>query len=327
MKKTFLPCILIALFFLMLLHSSETMAGALNGLNLWLFTVVPSLLPYMMISAFLTENGSFRFLSRFLSPVTKHIFKLSEECGYVILLGFLCGYPIGSKLSADLIKRNEISVREGQILISFCNNVSPAFMITFLIGGIINIPAFSSMLLTIMFGVPLLLGILFSRVSLYLEQKQTKKNKIDKKTSVLQTASTHIVSPKQNTPARNGSFDSCITSSFENCFRLGGYIILFSILSEFIRNALTNAPFLQNRICALLEITSGLNIYSGNACPPYILLTECPAFTAFGGICCLMQTHSMIKGSGLSLRLYFFAKLLTGVVTFITCMILFYFLL
>ena len=55
-EKTFLPCILIALFFLMLLHSSETMAGALNGLNLWLFTVVPSLLPYMMISAFLTES-------------------------------------------------------------------------------------------------------------------------------------------------------------------------------------------------------------------------------------------------------------------------------
>lgn len=325
MKKTFLPCILIALFFLMLLHSSETMAGALNGLNLWLFTVVPSLLPYMIISAFLTENGSFRFLSRFLSPVTKHIFKLSEECGYVILLGFLCGYPIGSKLSADLIKRNEISVREGQVLISFCNNVSPAFMVTFLIGGVIDIPSFSSILLAVMLGVPLLLGILFSRISLYLEQTQTKNNKINKKSTVIRTSSTYRASQKQTISAKNGSFDSCITSSFENCFRLGGYIILFSILSEFIRNALTEAPLLQNRICALLEITSGLNIYADNICPAYILLTECPAFTAFGGICCLMQTHSMIKGSGLSLRLYFFAKLLTGAVTFLTCMILFYF--
>ncbi|MCI9370552.1 MAG: hypothetical protein HFH65_09590 [Lachnospiraceae bacterium] len=324
MKKTFLPCILTALFFLMLLHSSETMTGALNGLNLWLFTVVPSLLPYMIISAFLTENGSFRFLCRFLSPVTKHVFGLSEECGYIILLGFLCGYPIGSKLSADLVKKNEISVREGQILISFCNNVSPAFMITFLIGGIIGIPAFSSVLLAVMLGVPLFLGIVFSRVSLYLEK--TKRNKTGKTAAVMQS-SAHIALNRQSGPIRNGSFDSCITSSFENCFRLGGYIILFSILSEFIRNVLIAYPFLQNRICAVLEITSGLNIYAGNACPPYILLTECPAFTAFGGMCCLMQTYSMIKGSGLSLRLYFFAKLLTGVVTFFVCMILFYFLL
>lgn len=312
MKKTFLPCILIVLFFLMLLRSSETMEGALNGLNLWLFTVVPSLLPYMIISAFLTENGSFRFLSHFLSPITKHVFKLSEECGYVILLGFLCGYPIGSKLSADLVKKNEISVREGQILISFCNNVSPAFMITFLIGRIIDIPDFSSMLLAVMLGTPLLFGIFFSRISLYLERKKFP----------LQTASTPAGQKKQSASVRTGSFDSCITSSFENCFRLGGYIILFSIFSEFIRNALAVSPLLQNRICAILEITSGLNIYAGNHCPPSILLTECPAFTAFGGICCLMQTHSMIRGSGLSLRLYFFAKLLTGIAVFSACVIL-----
>lgn len=327
MKKTFLPCILTALFFVMLLHSSETMTGALNGLNLWLFTVVPSLLPYMIISAFLTENGSFRFLCRFLSPVTKRIFGLSEECGYVILLGFLCGYPIGSKLSADLVKKNEISVREGQILISFCNNVSPAFMITFLIGGIIGLPAFSSALLAVMLGVPLFLGIIFSRVSLYLEQKKAKRRKADKTAAVIQSSSAYIALKKQPVPVQSSSFDFCITSSFENCFRLGGYIILFSILSEFIRNAFTAYPLLQNRICAIFEITSGLNIYAGNTCPPYILLTECPAFTAFGGMCCLMQTYSMIRGSGLSLRLYFFAKLLTGVVTFSACTILFYFLL
>ncbi len=117
-------------------------------------------------------------MCRFLSPVTKHVFGLSEECGYIILLGFLCGYPIGSKLSADLVKKNEISVREGQILISFCNNVSPAFMITFLIGGIIGIPAFSSVLLAVMLGVPLFLGIVFSRVSLYLEQKKNIFNDV-----------------------------------------------------------------------------------------------------------------------------------------------------
>lgn len=325
MKKTFLPCILTALFFLMLLHSSETMTGALNGLNLWLFTVVPSLLPYMIISSFLTENESFRFLCRFLSPVTKHIFGLSEECGYVILLGFLCGYPIGSKLSADLVKKNAISVREGQILISFCNNVSPAFMITFLIRGIIGLPAFSSVLLAVMLGAPLFLGIVFSRVSLYLEQKKTKKNKTHQTAAVIQSSSSYSALKKQ--PVQSSSFDFCITSSFENCFRLGGYIILFSILSEFIRNVFITYPLLQNRICAILEITSGLNIYSGNACPPYILLTECPAFTAFGGMCCLMQTHSMIRGSGLSLRLYFFAKLLTGIITFFVCTVLFYFLL
>lgn len=318
MKKTFLPYILTALFFLMLLRSSITMKGALNGLNLWLFTVVPSLLPYMIISSFMTENGTFRFLSRFLSPVTKHIFRLSEECGYVILLGFLCGYPIGSKLSADLVKKNEISVREGQLLISFCNNVSPAFMVTFLINNIIGIPALTSVLLAVMLGVPLVFGILFSRISLHFEKK--KKNR---STQVMQPTPAPTNSKKQSVQIQTSSFDYCITSSFENIFRLGGYIILFSIISEFISTALIGSPLLQNRICAALEITSGLNTYGSNSCPSSTLLIECPAFTAFGGLCCLAQTHSMIKGSGLSLKWYFFAKLLIAVVTYGLCRLLF----
>ena len=317
MKKTFLPYILTALFFLMLLRSSTTMAGALNGLNLWLFTVVPSLLPYMIISAFMTENGTFRFLSRFLAPVTKHIFKLSEECGYVILLGFLCGYPIGSKLSADLVKKNEISLREGQLLISFCNNVSPAFMITFLISGIIGLPVLTPALLGVMLGVPLVFGILFSRISLHFEKNKKSRPQ------VIQWASALTGSKNQPVQAQTGSFDYCITSGFENIFRLGGYIILFSIISEFISTALSGSPLLQNRICAALEITSGLNTYGGNACPSSVLLTECPAFTAFGGLCCLAQTHSMIKGSGLSLRQYFLAKLLIAVITYGLCCLIF----
>lgn len=305
MKKTFLPYILIVLFFTMLFCSSVTFQGALNGLNLWLFTVLPSLLPYMIISAYMTENGTFRYLSRFLSPVTKHIFKLSEDCGYVILLGFLCGYPIGSKLSADLVKRKQISAREGQILISFCNNVSPAFIVTYLIHNIISLPGLHHIILAVMIAVPLLCGILFSRLSLCFCKKPEQPENPP-------------LSDRKNQPAKPqaGSIDDCIISGFENIFKLGGYIILFSILSEFISTAPDISPLLRNRICAALEITSGLNTYAASSCPLSVLITECPAFMAFGGLCCLAQTSSMIKGSGLSLGLYFLAKLLIAAATY-----------
>lgn len=316
MKKNFLPYLLIFLFFMMLLCSSLTFNGALKGLNLWLFTVLPSLLPYMIISSFMTENGTFKYLSRFLSPVTKHIFRLSENCGYVILLGFLCGYPIGSKLSADLVKKKQISVREGQILISFCNNVSPAFIVTYLINNIISLPAYRHILMAVMIAVPLLCGIFFSRLSLYF--CHGKENKSGKS-----------LPEKKNQPveSQTGSLDYCIISGFENIFKLGGYIILFSILSEFISSALSGSPLLQNRICSALEITSGLNTYAGNHSSSSVLLTECPAFTAFGGLCCLAQTYSMIKGSGLRLWLYFSAKLFIAVITYLLCTLIYLFLL
>lgn len=307
MKKSFFPLILISLFFLMLFQSAATFRGALNGLNLWLFTIIPSLLPYMIISSYMTESGSFQYLSRFLSPVTKHLFHLSDSCGYVILLGFLCGYPIGSKLSADLVKKGEIPAREGQILLAFCNNVSPAFLITYLADQIICLPALRTLLISIMILVPLLFGIFISRLSSWLFP--TTGN-----------PSFHYRQQER----KEASIDSCIISSFENIFKLGGYIILFSILNEFLRLLLIQTPELQYRICSFLEITSGLTTYTQYSVTNAVRFTECAAFTAFGGICCLAQTHSMIQGSGLSLRIYFVSKLAIAGITFLLCSFLYH---
>ena len=47
--------------------------------------------------------------------------------------------------------------------------------------------------------------------------------------------------------------------------------------------------------------------------------TECTALTAFGGLCCLAQTYSMIRGSGLKLGHYFRAKLTIAAITFFVC--------
>lgn len=322
MKKLFLPLIFILLFFIMLAGSASTFQGALNGLNLWLFTVLPSLLPYMIISSFMTESGTFQYLSRLLSPVTRHVFGLSKNCGYVILLGFLCGYPIGSKLSADMVKKNEISVREGQILLSFCNNVSPAFLITYLIDNIIRLPQYRTVLIAAMTAIPLLCGICFSRFSPKQHPGTPVLSDADTKKRSLEETSAQTAASSKKT----GSIDICIINSFENCFKLGGYIILFSILSEFISALLTGMPELQCRICSILEITSGLNSYGQQTISEITRFTECTAFTAFGGLCCLAQTYSMIKGSGLSLKRYFLAKVLIASVTFFVCTLLFHFL-
>lgn len=298
MKKIFVPCFFLFLFFLMLIFSKTTFAGAFNGLNLWLFTVLPSLLPYMIISSFMTESGTFRYLSRLLSPITRHIFALSENCGYVILLGFLCGYPIGSKLSADMVKKGEISVREGQILLAFCNNVSPAFLVTYLADTIIQEPKYRTLLVLPMIFIPLLCGVFFSRffrknTSLYIQETST----------VL--------------PNQKASLDFCIVNSFETCFKLGGYIILFSILNHYIRDLLPLSSAALAPICSACEITSGLHVYHTTIPQKIRLFTECTTFTAFGGLCCMAQTASMIRGSGLSLFKYFLCKILIASVTYV----------
>lgn len=314
MKKLILPAFFLTIFFFMLFFSSTTFSGALNGLNLWFFTVLPSLLPYMIISSYMTESGSFRYFSKLLSPLTTKVFGLSPHCGYVILLGFLCGYPMGSKLSADLLKKGEISATEGQILLSFCNNVSPAFLVTYLIDQTIGLPKYRMFLIFIMIGTPLLAGVFMSRYFRNFFQPSARNC----------AAFTITAQTKGKKESGKVSFDRCILASFENCLKLGGYIILFSILSQWIHDCLSLSPTIQNPISAFLEITTGLEFYRIQPTSELSLLTESTAFAAFGGLCCLAQTYSMIRGSGLSIYKYILAKLFLAGIVYALCTFLYF---
>ena len=61
----------------------------------------------------------------------KVVFGLSPGGAYVFLLGLLTGYPMGAKLTADLYYAGKISRQEAEYLLTFCNNPSPAFLITY----------------------------------------------------------------------------------------------------------------------------------------------------------------------------------------------------
>lgn len=52
---------------------------------------------------------------------------------FAVLTGFLCGYPMGAKTTSDLLNVNKISRSEASYLLSFCNNTSPAFILSYVV--------------------------------------------------------------------------------------------------------------------------------------------------------------------------------------------------
>lgn len=62
---------------------------------------------------------------------TRKYLHLSPAGLYAFLCGFFFGYPSGAKILADLLKTDQIDPKEASMLFGFCNNVSPAFLITY----------------------------------------------------------------------------------------------------------------------------------------------------------------------------------------------------
>ena len=109
MKKIFGICFFVLMTGCILTHSSLSLAYAALGLNLWYEKMVPVLLPFMILSGTLIRMGMTDSLIRPVRPLFGRIFRLPGPGIYVILVGFLCGFPMGARTIADLRNRQELS--------------------------------------------------------------------------------------------------------------------------------------------------------------------------------------------------------------------------
>lgn len=295
MKRTIPLFIIGFLFCFLLLFPRETLESSQTGILLWFNSLLPTLLPFLIVSQLLLKTSLVDSFLKILSPAFRRIFHCSDNGIFCMICGFLCGYPVGARLIALQIQDGKLTLREGQYLLSFCNNVSPVFCISYgILYGIGSTKTFAY--LFSIYGSALIFGILTRPKQAFPLCGDAKK----------QTSSTETIFQL---------IDVCIIDSFFILIKLCGYLVLFSILSSAILWISPDCPdILRIALTSLLEITKGLSLIS--TLPAGSLRSFLGVFAlSFGGLCCLMQTHSVISGTGLSLQRYFFHKLLISVLS------------
>ena len=132
MKRILLTAGILLLLVFLLLHPQEGLAAARTGMTLWLNSLIPALLPFIILTGVLIHTGSIEKILLPFRPLFEFLLGVSVYGGYVFLLGMLCGYPMGAKLASDMYESHKISRREAEYLTTFCNNASPSFIITYL---------------------------------------------------------------------------------------------------------------------------------------------------------------------------------------------------
>ena len=101
MRTRFKNILPVFLFFLMLVCPQAVFSGASKGLMLWFEVVLPTLYPFLLLSGFLLVTGNLEFISSLLGGICSRLFGVSRNGSFVVLTGFLCGYPMGAKTAAD----------------------------------------------------------------------------------------------------------------------------------------------------------------------------------------------------------------------------------
>ncbi len=234
-------------FAFMILKNPEICTkSAISGLVMCGSVIIPSLFPFTFCVLFILKSG---LLQKFKIPETYSVFLLS-------LIG---GYPLGSKmLSESQIERKNIAV-----LLNFCVNAGPAFIILAVGNGVFGSQKVGIVLFISHILPSLIMAFIF-------------------RSSLLPTTE------KREKPL--GLIDNFITSAAQSAstlINISGFVILFSVLCAYLDSVSEIMPFLKP-LSLVLEVTNGIskvrNIY---------LIS---ALLGFGGICIWCQVFSLSKG-------------------------------
>ena len=149
MKKLLFTIFCITQIGFILVYPTEALKAAREGLNLWLNVMIPTLLPFLICTGILVQTG---LISRLLAPfktLWKIVFGISPAGAYAVLVGMLCGYPMGAKTTSDLYENGQITKKEAEYLLTFVNQPSPVFVRTYLCQICLNdrVPFFKMMLI------------------------------------------------------------------------------------------------------------------------------------------------------------------------------------
>ncbi len=287
-RKLFIIALMI-LVMLFVIMPDAIKKGADEGLLLWFQVIIPSMLPFMILSGILVKLNVTEFISRVFYPVLRKILKISKESCYPVVIGMLSGYPLGAKTVADIYLEGAYSKEEAQYLIGICNNASPMFLIEYIGAGCLGLKE-PIILLIIIY--------LSAFINALLEQNKNFSN-FQKKENIRHHIQKYSVMQ---------AVDESIFNSIETILKIGGYIILFSIITKVIQIAIP-VKIVTVYLSCILEIATGAMMLSGLKIDIILKCVLMTAFCAFGGLSSVAQTASVISQAKLSVKRYIFVKI------------------
>lgn len=299
MKQKILATIIGGIIIIFLIFPQAVSESATEGLLMWFQIVLPTLLPFSIVSSVIMGLGLTGGISRVVAPILCRFFGISKMGCYPVVVGMLSGYPLGAATVARLYQQGDIGRREAQYILHFCNNASPMFLVEFI--GVSCLGLHKPLLILIIVYLAGWLGAFCERIVFKIQGKKILSSNPVK----------HAVRHGGSSPGIIKVLDESILHSFVMLTKVGGYIILFSILAGVIRQMWSMPEIWKASLVSILEITSGAISVVG-AAPGSMGMILLAGFSAFGGFSSVAQTASVLSETDLSMFQYLLAKLRQG---------------
>ena len=216
MKKNFGNMVFLLIILLILIgilkNPQLAFKAGSEGLMTWVNLVLPSLLPFFIISEVLISIGFVDIIGKFLEPLMKHVFNLPGISTFPFSMSIVSGYPVGGKILSNLKKENRITKEQAERTLIISSTSGPLFMLGSVAVGMLNNSKLAPLILYPHYIGAITLGLIYGFKTNKVES--IKSNKIINKMSQL----------KNHQPMGFILMNS-VKNSMNSLFLLGGFII------------------------------------------------------------------------------------------------------
>lgn len=128
--KTFFAFFAVTAFVTALFIEPKAAAdGVRGGLAICAHTVIPTLFPFMAAADFTVRSGLSEIIGKVSAPFTQKFFRLPGSASCAVFMSLVGGFPVGARMTAQLIETSCVSKSQGRRMMLFCVNGGPAFVI------------------------------------------------------------------------------------------------------------------------------------------------------------------------------------------------------
>lgn len=334
--RLLLSALILFFIFNMIISPAKFIKEGLNGISAWAFNVLPSVLPFMFFTKALSSLGQMEKLTRSFQRVTKTLFNTPPISFYVFFMAILSGYPVGSKMIADLYMQGKITQEDAYRMSAFCSTSGPMFII-----GAVGIGMFKNSLVGYILFLSHILsaflnGLIYRKLGLKndykdkppkknisqttkIQGKNKLKNKDDKfsqKNTIITQSKNDEIKINQNNDTnlnraneKTPDISEIVLSSTLAILSVGCIITIFFIIIECLSPIFNLFP---ENISALLEgiveITKGcLSLSTLSNIKLAVILAS--FVISFGGISTLLQSITMLRQVKIPIKLFALQKL------------------
>ena len=289
-------------FFLvcMIKNPAKYISTSLDGISAWALNVLPSVLPFMFFTKVLSSLDTLPKLTQPLSFLTRKMFGTPSISIYAFLMTILSGYPVGSKIVADLFLQGKISQNDAFKMLSFCSTSGPMFIV-----GAVGVGMFQSAKIGYILLLSHIVGAIINGFVFRFLNLKNNEN----------------ISPFLD---QKSSFDisEIVLNSTLSILSVGCIIVIFFIIIETFMPLFNLLPQSVSALLqGVIEITKGS--LSLSALPNRFFAVCSTSFViSFGGISTLLQSIAMTSKIKMPVYLFALQKIMHGIFSCITTIIL-----